>query len=163
MTARGRGGGGNRGDKEVDSPANTTTGHPPLGADTAKHAAAQQAAQRADAISKGFLPSCMAAACGLNGTFSPESFRGFVDQFLRDAGDPQDPIERVLVRQLVFADLRLSSLHAEAAEAKSAEVAKIYTAAAARLLAEIRRVAITIRDYRERTPRTEKIRLSKVS
>lgn len=132
------------------------------GLDAARHAAAQQTAHRAEAIRQAFIPGCMATALGTNGLFDASAFRCYLDQFLRDAGDPHDPVERALVEQIAFAHLRLGDLHSQAAGAKSVDSIKVFTSATARLLGETRRLALSLRDYRAKTPTTQKIRLARV-
>jgi hypothetical protein len=135
---------------------------PPPGLDAARHDAAQRAAHRAAVLRQGFVPACMATALGCNGQFDASAFRLYLEAFVRDAGDPRDPVERVLVEQLAFAHLRLADLHAQAAGAKAVEAIKVLTAASARLLAEVRRLGLTLRAFHERAPTTEKVRLAQV-
>lgn len=146
-------GGGNASDAKA-------TATPPPGTDDRKHAATQRNYHLSDVIRTGYLPACMATAHNMNGAFDAPVFRTFLENFLRDAGAPQDPIEIVLIHQLAFSHLRLADLHAQAAEAKSLEAVKLYTAAEARLLAEVRRLAISIPDYRQRTNTGGKVRLA---
>jgi hypothetical protein len=135
---------------------------PPPGLDDAGHAAAQRAAHRAEVLRQGFVPACMATALGTNGQFDAPAFHAYLQEFVRDAGDPRDPVERVLVEQLAFAHLRLADLHAQAAGAKAVDAIKVLTAASARLLAEVRRLGLTLRAFRERAPTTEAVRLAQV-
>jgi hypothetical protein len=53
-------------------------------------------------------------------------------------------------------------LQSNAAQAKSIDAAKAYTSAAARLLGEIRRTALSLRVYRDRTPAEPQLRVAKV-
>ena len=55
-----------------------------------------------------------------------------------------------------FPRLRLVDLHSQAALAKSHDAVKVYTSAAARLLGEIRRVALALREYRGKPSKKEK-------
>lgn len=129
-----------------------TASEPPTGLDAARHAAAQQSAHQAEGLRRAFVPGCMASALGRNGLFDAAAFRSYLDQFLSDAGDPPDPIERALVEQFAFAHLRLADLQSLAAGAKTVEETKVYSAAAARLFGELRRTAIARQVARERAP-----------
>jgi hypothetical protein len=120
-----------------------------------RHAAAQLAAAEAEAIKTTILPACLASALALDGSFDAQGYRTFLEDFVRDAGSPADPVERLLLEQLAFAHLRLAQLHAHAAQASEVEAARVYTSAAARLLAELRRLALAVRIYRQPASRGE--------
>jgi hypothetical protein len=94
--------------------------------------------------------------------FDVHACRAYLDRFVVDAGGTQDPVERVLLEGLAFASLRLADLQSQAAQAKSIDAAKAYTSAAARLLGEIRRTALSLRVYRDRTPAEPQLRVAKV-
>jgi hypothetical protein len=103
----------------------------------------------------------MADALGM-AQFDVHACRAYLDRFVADAGGTRDPVERVLLEGLAFAHLRLADLQSNAAQAKSIEAAKAYTSAAARLLGEIRRTALSLRAYRDRTPAEPQLRMAKV-
>lgn len=132
------------------------------GLDAALHAVAQRTAQQAELLRLAYVPACLATALGMDARFDGSACRLYLDQFIAAAGDPQDPVERTLIEQVAVARLRLADLHAQAAQAKSVEAAKVYAGATARLLGEVRRVALTLREYRGRTPESTKPRLAKV-
>jgi hypothetical protein len=71
----------------------------------------------------------------------------YVTDLLQEAGNPSDPVERMLVEQLVLAHHKIGSLHAEAAGAKGTAAA-LCNAAAARLMAEFRKSALALKTYR---------------
>lgn len=125
---------------------------PPPGLDEQRHAAAQQAARQAEALRRGFIASCMAEAMGLNNTISVAGYQAHLDRLIKEAGDPKDPIEVMMIEQLVLAHFRIAALQVDAAQAKSTEATKILTAAAARLLGEFRRTALGLRVYQDRAP-----------
>jgi hypothetical protein len=103
----------------------------------------------------------MATALGMS-QFDVHACRAYLDRFVADAGGTKDPVERVLLEGLAFANLRLADLQSNAARAKCIEAAKAYTSAAARLLGEIRRTALSLRVYRDRTPAEPQLRVAKV-
>jgi hypothetical protein len=116
--------------------------------ETRRHAVAQRAARQAEGIRTAVLPSCLASTLALS-HFDGQGYRTYLEDFVRDAGNPTDPIERVLLEQLGFAHLRVAQLHANAAQAGQVEAARVYTSAAARLLAELRRLALAVKGYRQ--------------
>jgi hypothetical protein len=122
---------------------------------------AQRAAREAEAIRSGYITAAMATAHGSNGQLGPAGFQLFLEQFLKDAGMPTNPVTRMILEQTAFAHLRVADLHADAAGAKSPEMIKVLTGAAARLLGEIRRLALTLLALGEGKPAPAKPRLAK--
>jgi hypothetical protein len=55
-----------------------------------------------------------------HGQMKPLAFNSYVHQLLHDAGDPKDPIERMLVEELVLAHHNIGRLHVLAADAQGA-------------------------------------------
>jgi hypothetical protein len=78
----------------------------------------------------------------------PLGAKVFLNSYLRDAGEPTDPVEKILLEQLMMAHLRLSKLHVRADGVTDPEAVKILNGATSRLLSEIRRMALAIRQYR---------------
>ena len=78
----------------------------------------------------------------------PASFKKYRDQILAEADNPRDPVEIMLVEQLLWAHHRIGDLHAASAMADSAEVAEVYNSAATRLMSEFRRTSLALREYR---------------
>jgi hypothetical protein len=97
----------------------------------------------------------MAVALGLGGQVGPAGCRAYLEHLVQDAGDPTDPIERMLLEQLGLAHFRIAQLHADAGRAQGVEAAKIYNSVAARLLGEFRRTALALRVYRARLPESQ--------
>jgi hypothetical protein len=136
----------------------STPGH-----DDARHAAGQRVAESADVLRRVYVPASMADAVG-NPRFDAGSFRAYLDRFIEDAGSPRDPVHRVLLEQVAIAHLRLGDLQAQALKAKQVEFIKAYSAAAARLLGEVRRTATALREYpiQGRSPTSAGPRLAEV-
>jgi hypothetical protein len=76
------------------------------------------------------------------------AYRMFRDRLLVDCGSPTDPIEVMLIEQMALAHLNVGQLHYKAAAANSIECAGVYLAAGARLMAEFRRSALALKEYR---------------
>jgi hypothetical protein len=94
----------------------------------------------------------MASAFPALAQFSAAGFKVHLEQTLADLGNPTDPVERMLIEQLVLAHFRIAQLHVDAGYCKHAEGMKLYTAATARLLGEFRRTALALRAYGTTTP-----------
>ena len=91
----------------------------------------------------------MASTMGLSNLFTSNGFRAYLAEFLRDAGATEDPIEVMLLQQIALAHFRVGGLHAQAAETARCEAAKVYNAAAVRLLGELRKTVVALQDYRQ--------------
>src|SRR5262249_40233525 len=66
----------------------------------------------------------------------------YLGDLMRESGSPADPLERMLLEQLVLAHHTIGQLHVRAGTSQTAEAAGAYAGAAARLLAELRRTAL---------------------
>lgn len=138
--------------QEAPAAPGGATGHPPPGLGDARHAAAQRAAQQAQIMSENLFPAMMADALGYEGTFESRAYKVYLARLLEDAGNPADPIERMMLQQLGLAHFRLGQLHAAAGHSKTLEAVKIYNSVTARLWGEFRRTALALRLYKAHIP-----------
>ena len=76
------------------------------------------------------------------------AFKIYRNQFLFDCGNPTDPIECILIDQIVMAHLITGHLQVKGAHESSAESAGVYLGAAARLTGELRRTARALQVFR---------------
>jgi hypothetical protein len=90
-----------------------------------------------------------AATTLLGPAFDVPVFEVYLAGYLRDAGDPRDPVERMLLEQLAWAHHVLGRLHVQAGSRDNAEEATAFHAAAARLMGEFRRSALALKSYRQ--------------
>jgi hypothetical protein len=100
-------------------------------------------------IERGFMPAMMGAALGQHNNFSLGGYHAYLDAIHADAGNPSDPVDRMLLDQLAMAHLRAAQLQAFAGTAEGLEAIKLYNSAAARLLSEFRQTALALKTYRE--------------
>ena len=131
-------------------------------AESAKSARDQHTRYQAETLRSGYLPATMTLAHRSDGHFELAAFREYLDEFLRDAGNPTNPVVRCMIEQLAFANLRVGDLHAQAALATAPEMVKVLTAAAVRLLGELRRTALALHEMEKPEPRRQTARLSQV-
>lgn len=68
---------------------------------------------------------------------------------MAEAGNPSDPIERMLVQQTVLLHHTLGLLHSKIGMSEHSREVKVYTAEAARMTAELSRLTMTLKRYRE--------------
>jgi hypothetical protein len=122
---------------------------PPPGA----AAADARAARTNRLLNEGYVARDFATADAISAVIggdrvSPAGARVYLRSFHRDAGDPTDPVERILLEQLAMAHQRLIQLYGLLAQATDPVHVKIYNDIAVRLLAEVRKLALGIGQYR---------------
>ncbi len=76
------------------------------------------------------------------------AYKLYRDKILADCGNPTDPIEVILVEQIVMAHLITGHLQVRGANTESIESAGVYLGAAARLTGELRRTAVALQSFR---------------
>ncbi len=74
--------------------------------------------------------------------------RAYFNTIMREAGEPTDPIERMMVEQMILAHHRIAHLYSRADLTQTPEYAKLLNGSANRLLGEFRRLALAIKAYR---------------
>jgi hypothetical protein len=94
------------------------------------------------------VPALLTDILEATGAFTSSGARLFLEEVRRQAGEAGDPVERVLVEQLSICHIRVCQLHAQAAQSHSLEAARLLNAAAARLLTELRMIAVTLQALR---------------
>jgi hypothetical protein len=105
------------------------------------------------------FPTQMLHAWRLGDEVSVTAARLYLAAFRRDAGAADDPIERVLVDQLVLSHHKVGQLHAAAENTSNIDFKQAYMSAATRLLREICRTVQTLAFYRQ-SPRQRGIPLA---
>ena len=94
-----------------------------------------------------FWPASLAASLR-EGLGKKAAAKIVYEKYLAAAGAPTDPVERMLLEEVWLAHHQVADLHVQAAKATNAEVTRIYSAAAVRLMGEVRRTALALRLYR---------------
>ena len=130
---------------EFPNPAAIQTSAPTNDAEPKQHEPARQAA----IVKHALFPSQMATAIGLRDVFDASGYRAFLDQLVRDAGNPSDPLQIMLLQQMAMSHFRIGDLHGLAAKADDPKAVEAFTNAAARLTAEFRRSMVALAGYRQ--------------
>ena len=107
----------------------------------------QKALDQAWTAREMLFSACFSSVVGAETVEAPGA-KVYVNSFIRDAGEPTDPVELILLQQLLMAHHRVAQLHARAEGVTAPEAVKVLNAAASRLLGEVRRLALAIRQYR---------------
>src|SRR5262249_33610967 len=79
------------------------------------------------------VPAFLAGAISCHG-LTTKGYKAYLDELLKSAQDPDDRMERMLIRQMALAHLAGGNLQALAGAAKTAQVTAIYAAIGCRLL-----------------------------
>ena len=108
---------------------------------------ATPAEREAAVVREVFLPSCLCQILNDMNAGSAGTLLAF-EAMMAEATSSKDPIERMLVEQMILLHYRLATLQVEAAEVRGSELVKAYNGALARLLGEFRRLTLALRMYR---------------
>ena len=83
---------------------------------------------------------------------TPGGFAVYLQNVLAKAVDPTDPLERMLIEELVWLHQRIGDLHMTAAGAATPELVNVLNAAVTKLAAEFRKSVLALRVYRNPMP-----------
>ncbi|WP_339612795.1 hypothetical protein, partial [uncultured Rubinisphaera sp.] len=119
---------------------------------TAQQLAALNKAEReADVIEEVLFAASMAGSVSVGNQVGPNGFKVYLQRLLKQAGDPDDPLEQMMIEQTALAHHRIAQLHVKAAEAETVDAAKQYSTMAIRAMGELRRIVLAIKQYRQPT------------
>jgi len=108
-----------------------------------------KAESEADIIEHAVFAASMASSITVGNDVSASGFKVYLDRLLEQAGNPTDPLERIMLQEVALAHYRIAQLHAKAAEARTVDAAKQYSVVAIRLTGELRRMFLAIKQYRQ--------------
>ena len=109
----------------------------------------EKVGHQADLIRDAAFAALMASSVPIGKEVAASGFKVYLDRLREESGNPNDPIERMMIEQIAMAHFRIGQLHARAESAKTAEESKIFLGAAARLTSEFRRLALAVKQYRD--------------
>lgn len=101
-------------------------------------------------LSEAAAPLYWFATCQpiLNTSCDPIGFLKYRERFLAGCGNPQDPVEEMLIESLVLAFHNAGRMAVQAAKVTDCDTVIAYQGAASRLMAELRRGTLALADYR---------------
>ena len=85
---------------------------------------------------------------------SPQQANLYLQEIMEAAGNPTDPILRMMIVQFTMAHHKIARLNRLSAEASTPEAARGYDAGSAALLKEMRHLGLAIKAYREPSAQT---------
>ncbi len=106
--------------------------------------------RQAQVIAQQLFPMLMSAAVDLPG-LEPEGVFRYLEWLVRETGSPRDPLLQMLLCQCALAHFRIVAIHAKAARCDDNDAFEAYSNAAIRLTAELRRLMLTVAEYRDRS------------
>lgn len=109
--------------------------------------------RQAQLIAQQLFPMLMASAVGFS-DLEAEGFFRYMEWMIKEAGNPRDPLEQILLGQTALAHFRIGVLHTAAAGSTDKDAVEVYANAATRLTGELRRLILTLAEYRERSTTT---------
>ena len=84
----------------------------------------------------------------LSEQLDPDAFKVYRDVLLKEAGNPTDPIEIMLIEQLALSHFSIGRLHVRSCSTDIPKMALAFEDAATRLLGEFRRCTLALEDLR---------------
>ncbi|MGA2501562.1 MAG: hypothetical protein ABSH20_27800 [Tepidisphaeraceae bacterium] len=103
--------------------------------------------QEAGIASRVLIPAAFVDVADAGG-FSSQSLKRHFDDWVKRAKQSDDPVEQLLLEQLLILHHRLARLHCDARAASSADGVRILNGVAARLTGELRKIVLVLRAYR---------------
>jgi hypothetical protein len=110
----------------------------------------EKAQRGAHTLEEFYASSVLATSSGkmLGAHVDAAAYKILRDEFIADAGQPADPLEVLMLDQLLWAHHQVGSLHVQASKTNDAAIAEAYSNAAVKLMAESRRTVMALREYR---------------
>jgi len=108
---------------------------------------------KVELIAQTLSPTLLAAAVEVPRDHGADYFM-YLGLLLKEAGNPTDPLHKMLVWQTAIAHFKIGKLHRDAAQAKDRATAEACCNAALGLTLELRKLVVALADYRERATKT---------
>ena len=106
--------------------------------------------EQAYAVKEAIVPAMLATVLGIEKTIGASGYRIYLDELIRDSGDPTDRVEIMLLEQIVMCHHRSMQMHTHAEKAQGTEAIEMYMAAGSRLSAEFRKSVLALKEYRRK-------------
>ena len=106
--------------------------------------------QQSFAVKNVIAPAALATAMGVESKIETSGCRVYLDDLVKDSGNPVDPVEIMLLEQTVMCHLLSMKLQSKASGAEGTEAIELYLSGAARLSGEFRKTALALKEYRKK-------------
>lgn len=102
------------------------------------------------AVRSAIAPAALATVMGRESQIEVTGYRGFLDEMVRESGNPSDPVEIMLLEQVAMCHLLSMRLQSKASQAEGTDAIELYMSGGARLSAEFRKTALALKEYRRK-------------
>ena len=106
--------------------------------------------QQSLVVKKVIAPAALAAAMGVESKIETSGCRVYLDDLVKDSGNPVDPVEIMLLEQTAMCHIFSMKLKSKASGAEGIEAIELYLSGAARLSSEFRKTALALKEYRKK-------------
>ena len=106
--------------------------------------------QQSFAVKNVIAPAALATAMGVESKIETSGCRVYLDDLVKDSGNPVDPVEIMLLEQTAMCHLLSMKLQSKASGAEGTEAIELYLSGAARLSSEFRKTALALKEYRKK-------------
>jgi len=87
---------------------------------------------------------------GVENKIETSGCRVYLDDLVRESGDPSDPVEIMLLEQTAMCHFLSMKLQSKASGVEGTEAIELYLSGAARLSSEFRKTALALKEYRKK-------------
>ena len=106
--------------------------------------------EQAYAVKEAIVPAMLATVLGVENTIGVSGYRVYLDELIRDSGNPTDRVEIMLLEQIVICHHLSMKMQTLAEKAQGTEAIELYLVAASRLNAEFRKTVMALKEYRRK-------------
>ena len=106
--------------------------------------------QQSFAVKNVIAPAALATAMGVESKIETSGCRVYLDDLVKDSGNPVDPVEIMLLEQTAMCHILSMKLQSKASGAEGTEAIELYLSGAARLSGELRKTALALKEYRKK-------------
>jgi hypothetical protein len=105
---------------------------------------------QASVVKRGITPTALAMVLDMENMIGAAGCRVYLDDLVRESGNPSDPVEIMLLEQLAMCHQYSIQMQALSKKAEGIEAIELYLSGAARLSSEFRKTALALKEYRKK-------------
>ena len=105
---------------------------------------------QASVVKRGITPTALAMVLDMENMIVAAGCRVYLDDLVRESGNPSDPVEIMLLEQLAMCHQYSIQMQALSKKAEGIEAIDLYLSGAARLSGEFRKTALALKEYRKK-------------
>ena len=105
---------------------------------------------QASVVKRGITPTALAMVLDMENMIGAAGCRVYLDDLVKDSGNPVDPVEIMLLEQLAMCHQYSIQMQALSKKAEGVEAIELYLSGAARLSGEFRKTALALKEYRKK-------------